>query len=451
MKSVSRLGRLGGPMVLAGIALGLLVPLGEVLDAPPADPPNQSARAPGTAGSEWLAPDAGGQIRLGAWGPARQPGQRAAQARRASLTAPRPDLADCPEPGAAETAGGSPAQAVGALAASPNARPDAGSWWRLDPVLDGAGWLVGQRLELGMLDPGHGARAWRSVELPAESFVSGPAEGRLVVGADDGMASTLFLVDLDRGCRSQVVETSDVVRRAIVSLDGGTLYEFRVDRETREDLGIWRREMAAPTQAHQLLGPPPVDPRFGPTWSTSLALDTSGSRLVVSSCGAGACRHRVLDLATGETVIHADPGAGELVGIAGDVAYVRAACPGLPCPILELAGEAEPRVVVPAADLATLAAGPEGSRLVAEAPSGEQVEVIDPVDGRVLHVIPVLPGQRIVAGADRSLSGLSLAHGTADPGQLVVLAPGGRIADGARIQLIDPRRAAATDLQEVLP
>ncbi len=451
MKSVSRLGRIRGPMVLAGMTLGLVVPFGAVPNAPPTDPPTMAAPTPGIAGSARLTPDAGGWTRPGAWVAVEQPDPRALQPRRAAPTAPRPDLADCRELGAGDPAGEPPGQAVGADQASPNAHPDAGSWWRLDPVLDGAGWLIGQHLELGRLHPGQSARAWRSLALPAESFVSGPTQGRLVVGADDGTTSRLFLIDLDRGCRRQVAEAADVVRRAILSIDGGAIYESRVDRETREDLGIWQRELAASTQARQLLGPPPVDPRFGPTWSTTLALDSTGSRLVVSSCGAGACRHRIADLATGEVFIHADPDVGELVGLAGDVVYARAACPGLPCPILKLASDAEPRVVAPAADLATLVTGPEGAHLVAEAPGGERVEVIDPVDGRVLHVVPLEPGQRIVPGADRSLSGLGLDRDPADPGQLVVLAPGGRIAAGARIQLIDPRRAAATALEEVLP
>ena len=287
--------------------------------------------------------------------------------------------------------------------------------------------------------------------LPAESFASGPTRGRLLVGADDGEVSRLLDVDLARGCLTVIAELGEIVRRAVLSPDATSVFEFRVGRDTREDLGVWRRDLADPAEAQLLLGPPAADPRFGPTWTTRLVPDPAGGRLAVESCGAAACRHRIVDLATGGVVIHADPHAGALLGLGATSVYARAACPGLPCPILALDPDQDTRVVIAAAGLAALSTGPDGERLVAEAADETQVLLIDPLDGRVIASIPVEPGRRVVAGADQAASGLELPPGPTDAWTAAVLAPDGRIDAGARIQLIDLRRAAAIDLEEVLP
>ena len=64
-----------------------------------------------------------------------------------------------------------------------------GTWWRLDPRLEG-GRLTGQRLALG----GPGGRA-RWMALPAEAFAAGPFAGQVLIGTDDGRRSRLSLVD----------------------------------------------------------------------------------------------------------------------------------------------------------------------------------------------------------------------------------------------------------------
>ena len=41
-----------------------------------------------------------------------------------------------------------------------------------------------------------------------------------------------------------VATETDVVRRATIDARTGDLYEFRVDRATRADLGVWREPLA---------------------------------------------------------------------------------------------------------------------------------------------------------------------------------------------------------------
>jgi hypothetical protein len=425
--------RVAGPMVLLGMALGLVVPLGEGAARQPFDAA-QGSWAPGRAATTLSG--SARALRPGATAPRVRGDAGASREGGPPVGAARPDIPDCPASGT--PADGSSAARVGA-------------WWRLDPVLDAAGWLVGQELRVGRFDGDRRARLWRTLSLPPESFASGPTRGRVLVGSDDGEASRLVIVDLARGCLSIVAEVDDVVRRAVLAPDGTTAFEFRVRRGSREDLGVWRRDLGATNEAHPLLGAPPADAAFGPTWTTELVVDADGGRIAVESCGDGACRHRVLDLASGEVTLYSAPEAGQLVGLGSAAIYVRAACPGLPCPILELRPDREPRVVVPSAGLATLLAGPAGGRLVAETPDGTRAEVIDPLDGRVLAAIALEPGHRIVAAPGMAMSGLEVLDGAAEGGPRVVTAPEGRIDEDAHIRLVDPRRAVAIDLEEVLP
>ena len=125
-----------------------------------------------------------------------------------------------------------------------------GSWYRIDPVI-GDGTRTGQRLVLGHA----GDRGTRALDLDAESFAAGPFGGTTLIGTDDGRRSRLSLVDTSRGCAWPVVDTSDVVRTATVASDGATLYEFRVDRKTRADLGVWRRALDGKQGAVTRLAP----------------------------------------------------------------------------------------------------------------------------------------------------------------------------------------------------
>ncbi len=205
-----------------------------------------------------------------------------------------------------------------------------GAWYRIDPLLTDGVW-AGQRLILGRtgLD-----RPFR-IDLHAESFASGPQGGTVLVGTDDGRTSTLSLLDLAGACRWSLATSDDVVRHARLSPDGRSIAEVRVDRRTREDLGVWRRPLDRGPVARIL---PPIDPdrRFGPTWRSELAWSEDGRTLIVESCGEVACRFRLLDEGTGERQAVADPSLGDLVGFADGRLVAHRACRGLPCPLLSI-------------------------------------------------------------------------------------------------------------------
>ena len=155
----------------------------------------------------------------------------------------------------------------------------------------------GQRLTVGRR--GRGAPA--TVSLPPESFAAGPFGDLILVGEDDGVASRLSTFDAGAGCRAPVDATADVIRRATVSPDGSTLYEARVARHDRADLGIWSRPLDGSVPARRVLPPPAADGRFGRTWSTELAWSAEGDRLAVQSCGEMACRTRLFDPSDGSS------------------------------------------------------------------------------------------------------------------------------------------------------
>lgn len=329
--------------------------------------------------------------------------------------------------------------------------PDrAGSWWRLDPALDESGWLSGQRLHVGWLSGGGIPHALHAFDLPAESFAAGPVAGRIVVGTDDDSTSTLSVIDTGRSCRAEIATESDIIRRAVLAPDQQTIVEFRLARATRADLGIWRRDLAGPGGAVRVAGPLEPDPRFGPTWSTELAFDAAGERLVVESCGERACRLRIVDLATGVVTLHADPELGELVGAAGGRQYVRAACPGLPCPVLAIEAADAPHVLVEAAGSAVLADGPDGVQLLVESPDEQHVLVIDPDSGATVRSVGLDAGARLVPGPSRALSGVEILAASGRPWRPAMATPDGRVGDGTPLRLLDPAFPAFIDLDEVL-
>jgi hypothetical protein len=201
-------------------------------------------------------------------------------------------------------------------------------WFRLDPVLDGDGALSGQRLAVGL----DGERTSRTLDLSPEAFTAGPFGAIVLVGSDDGTASRVQALDVASGCAWPVADERDVIRRATIDPAGMFIYEMRVDRATRADLGIWRRPVDGTEAARQVLGALPPDGRFGRTFSTEFTWDAAGDRLAVQSCGGVACRLRVIDPGGGPTVTLDDPDLGLIVGLDGDLAVTYEACRGAPLP-----------------------------------------------------------------------------------------------------------------------
>ena len=128
-------------------------------------------------------------------------------------------------------------------------------WFRLDPVIDRDGALAGQRLAIGL----DGVASARTLDLPAESFAAGPFGRFVLVGADDGVSSSLRLLDVAGDCAWPIATERNVIRRATVDRSGSAVYEMRVDRTTRADLGIWLQPIGGGLPARQVLVAPASD------------------------------------------------------------------------------------------------------------------------------------------------------------------------------------------------
>jgi hypothetical protein len=321
-----------------------------------------------------------------------------------------------------------------------SAGPSAGAWWRLDAALDEDGMLVGQVLHAG----GRDGRSYR-IGLPPESFASGPVHGQVLIGADDDAASVLSLLDVIDGCTRTVGTERAVVRRAIVDPAGSAVFEFHVDRRTRADLGVWRRDLAAGSRPIRVLGALPADGRFGITWTTELDWSADG-RLIVGSCGAAACRTRILDPASGVVVTVAEPDLGEPLGIADGRLVSYLACRGLPCPIVavDLRGSGH-RSVLTDAGPATLG-DVDGRTVLVHEPLDRvgTVEVVS-LSGVTLRRMDVGRTMRLVSSASRSRSAIEMASGW------VAVAGDGRIGALRTTDAVHLRDGRISPAAEVAP
>jgi hypothetical protein len=293
-----------------------------------------------------------------------------------------------------------------------------GAWYRLDPTVVG-GARTGQRLSIGVA----GTTSVRGLDLDAESFAAGPFSGTILLGTDDGTSSRLSLVDVAAGCAWPIDRSDDVIRRATITPDGGTLIEFRVDRRSRADLGVWRRRLASPGPEVRLL--PPIDPdiRFGPTWLTELSWSDDRSLLAVQSCGEVACRIRLVDVASGTTGTVANPSLGDMVGLTRRVLVAHGACRGLPCPMRSVDLQTgSTKTIVAAAGRATAIRDGDTTRVVYELDAdGDAVGSIG-VDGGDTRRLPI-DGAR-----GRLIAGSAWAGGAAElPPGWVALGPDGRL------------------------
>lgn len=324
---------------------------------------------------------------------------------------------------------GAPARLVGA------------PWIRLDPILARDGSLAGQRLSIGRI----GRPGTHMLDLPAESTAAGPYGELVATATDDGRRSEVALLDLAAGCRQVLADEPDVVRRVSLDPTGRFLYESRVDRATRGDRGVWRRDLEG-GPARRILAPIALDPRFGRTYSTELAWSADGGSLVVESCGAVSCRFRTFDPATSRVDLVADPRLGPLVGSAAGTIVAHGACRGLPCPLVAVkSATGIVRALAPAAGLAALVVGPDGPRLVHErvGPHGG-LDVVDVASGKRVRSIDLAAGLRL-ANPGRSGAGSLVPAGWA------LLAPDGRSPAAGSVQplLVDAATGRTTRLPEV--
>jgi hypothetical protein len=293
-------------------------------------------------------------------------------------------------------------------------------WFRLDPVLGDDGALRGQRVTVGL----GGGRVTNTLDLPPESFAAGPFGRVILVGSDDGSISRVQAFDVANACTWAIAEERAVIRRATVDPAGSGVYETRVDRASRADLGVWLRPLDGSAAARRILPPLPADDRFGRTFSTEFAWDVAGERLAVQSCGEVACRTRLIAPEGGPTVTLDVPDLGGLLGFDGDRVVTYGACRGTPCPILST-------------DLAT------GVRTVLEAEGGPAVVLATPDGVRLVHEVRTGAGRGLRSVALDGAAGTDLGplpddlglhpspvqagSATRLPSGWVLLAPDGRL------------------------
>jgi hypothetical protein len=277
----------------------------------------------------------------------------------------------------------------------------------------------------------------RWLSLAPESFASGPVGGRVLAGSDDGTVSWLSLVDPGHACATAVTEVPDVVRSAVLAADGQSIFEHRVDRVTRADLGVWRRPLATDGTsggaAERVLPGLAPDAVHGRTFTTELLAGDDG-RLTVSSCGLEACRVRVLD-PSGASVANVED-VGPAIGLHGRRLVARAACAGDPCGIVTVDLATGARGV--AVD-AALASAMDGSTLVYEVPGG-RIATLDLATRR--RTGPVDAGGTPVRRGSLALAGVDVLGGT------VALAPGGRPTTTG-LRALDTTQGTATNIGEV--
>jgi len=319
-----------------------------------------------------------------------------------------------------------------------DARP--GSWWKSVERLDTAGTLLGRRLSIGA-----GGDTTSGLDLPAESSISGPVGGLIVVTADDGSRSSVRVLSAAAECGIVIHETDAVVRTAILDRHDHSVLAHLVDRATRADLGTWRLAIAQATDAEARLVAPPLGNlarNVGTVWGTGLLLDAQGTRLAVQSCADLGCLTRVFDLRQSAAAPLVVRGAAEgpMLGFAGGTLVTWAACPGYPCAILAWdPASSRSRTLLSAASAAAMTA--DGRRLVAveSDAAGSQTIELDPSSGRLSHLRGLDPGQRPLVDGANATTALEVAAN-----EVAISTPG---AAGSDAEALNPDAAA----QEVLP
>jgi hypothetical protein len=337
-----------------------------------------------------------------------------------------------------------PACSPGAVGAEAGAALGWGAWFALEPRLDAVGAVTGHELRLGALGGGRqgaaGLRAGRRIELAPEAFATGPYGAAILAGSDDGRQSRMRLLDTRLGCAIDAGESLDVVRSAVIAPDRWSIYEHRVDRATRRDLGVWRRGLGQ-AETVRVLSPLNADDRYGRTFGTELAWAADG-RLAVVSCGELACRVRVLDPAGGAV---AEAGAvGRFIGISGSevIAYER--CPGLPCNVEAVSpATGRHRVLAEGAGYAALADPALGTLVYEDLAQG--VRTVDVASGRQTAIAPLAADLVPLSG------GSGQGRGATVPAGWLALASLSAPSGPAAFLAVDPATLDARPVTQVLP
>ncbi len=293
---------------------------------------------------------------------------------------------------------------------------DGASWYRLDPLFDASGGLNGQRLVVGRV----GRHDEFGMSLAVESFASGPVGGRILVGNDDGQRSIVRLLDVAGYCAAVVHEGRDVTRRAILEPSGRGMVEFRLDRSSRADRGIWSRPFDG-SRPRRLLDPLAPNARIGRVFATELSWSSDGKRLIVNSCGESFCLARIFDRSTAQVTTIDDPRIGEVIGLVGDDLVAYGGCPTLPCEVVAMdLRTGGVRDVASLAGLATTSVA-NGRAVVAfeDFTMDGRLRLVR-LDGSGLRTLELGDDLRLVPAPDRALAAIEL------PAGVVAVAAGSR-------------------------
>jgi len=264
----------------------------------------------------------------------------------------------------------------------------------------------------------------------------------VLVGDDAGSRSTLRLLDVGRRCWSVVGSEADVIRSALLSPDGAVVWEHRVDRTTRADLGLWSRPADGNAAAARVLPGLAPDATHGRTWTTELTVAADG-RIVVASCGERACRTRVLDSRSGGVL--SASATGPAVGVTGSTLVVLDPCTALPCRVAGIDLRTSVRSALGATWGPAALGGSDGSTLVLTAADGA-LEIL-PATGARTTTRRVAAGEGVMPlrSGSTATSGLEVDRGS------VPFARDGRVSDPSGAGALDPASLAVTRLSEVQP
>lgn len=248
-------------------------------------------------------------------------------------------------------------------------------------------------------------------------FASGPYGTDVLVGDDDGLGASLFLVSALDGQRTDLLSSEAMIPAAVLVDGGQWVYYVKVDRDSGEDQGLWRWSRGGGTEQQVLPGPLGEPLEDLTRWW--MVASPNGNTLAVQWCwGEIRCTTHIVDIGSDPVTSRSVSNIGWPRGMTDDRLLAR----GLPS-----------RGSVMALDLETLEvsgavfASPEGvpvrtddGWVVAsvEGPVARAIR-IDPLGGGEPRTIPV----ELSDGVGPTLESLVTQHGVDAPDGWLLLWP----------------------------
>ncbi len=293
--------------------------------------------------------------------------------------------------------------------------------FNIEQRLDASGALAGYTLVAGTL-----GGPTTSLDLAPLGWASGPVNGKVLAGSDDGHSTSISVVDAGTGIATPIATTKDIAWRGVL-LNGNAVLTM-LSRTDRSDLGLFELDLASGTLTP--VAKAPGAPAFGTTWSTELYPSLDGATLAAQDCAPGTCRTRYYDTRS-FALIGSDEGAYcRLIGVAGAsyVAYGQAACDGeqLADVVIGTIGKAAAPQPIGTADVAVLfndGTAPEVATSV-ESGGSSSLSVFSMDGAEVVAAEPTADLQLIDTSPGSSI-------GIEGPPGWVVLGPMGRLDAGA--------------------